>query len=129
VLVLDREAGELLLGFERDLEPGLAAGSGDLTHLAGWAAKLAGATCRMAAFATAIQVTRYPIEHARAVFDLMGADPRVDDDRRGPRSMPSVVRSLGDFAVVGGHGEGVGDDEDADTPGQGDPDVGADGLL
>ena len=40
--------GELLLGFERDLEPRLAAGSGDLAHLAGWAAKLAGATCRLA---------------------------------------------------------------------------------
>jgi replicative DNA helicase len=39
----------LLLGFERDLEPRLAAGSGDLAHLAGWAAKLAGATCRLAA--------------------------------------------------------------------------------
>ena len=48
VLALDHEAGELLLGFERDLEPRLAAGSGDLAHLAGWAAKLAGATCRLA---------------------------------------------------------------------------------
>ena len=37
-----------MLGFERDLEPRLAAGSGDLAHLAGWAAKLAGATCRLA---------------------------------------------------------------------------------
>jgi hypothetical protein len=49
VLTLDPQAGELLLGFERDLEPRLAAGSGDLAHLAGWAAKLAGATCRLAA--------------------------------------------------------------------------------
>jgi len=49
VLVLDQEAAELLLGFERDLEPRLAAGSGDLAHLAGWAAKLAGVTCRLAA--------------------------------------------------------------------------------
>jgi replicative DNA helicase len=48
VLTLDAEAGELLLAFERDLEPRLAAGSGDLDHLAGWAAKLAGATCRIA---------------------------------------------------------------------------------
>jgi len=47
VLVLDQEGGELLLGFERELEPRLAAGSGDLAHLAGWAAKLAGATCAM----------------------------------------------------------------------------------
>jgi replicative DNA helicase len=79
----------------------LAAGSGDLAHLAGWAAKLAGATCRLAGllhlvghfrdgwarpigtdtFAAAIQLAGYLIEHARAVFDLMGADPRIDDAR------------------------------------------------
>ena len=101
VLTLDQEAAELLLGFERDLEPRLAAGSGDLAHLAGWAAKLAGATCRLAAllhlaghlrdgwarpigadtFTGAIRLADYLIEHARAVFDLMGADPRVDDAR------------------------------------------------
>jgi hypothetical protein len=101
VLTLDPQAGDLLLGFERDLEPRLAAGSGDLAHLAGWAAKLAGATCRLAAllhlarllrdgwaqpigtdsFAGAIRLADYLIEHARAVFDLMGADPRLDDAR------------------------------------------------
>jgi hypothetical protein len=101
LLTLDREAAELLLGFERDLEPRLAADSGDLAHLAGWAAKLAGATCRLAAllhlashlrdgwaqpisrdtFAAAIRLADYLIEHARAVFDLMGADLRVDDAR------------------------------------------------
>jgi replicative DNA helicase len=101
LLTLDREAAELLLGFERDLEPRLAADSGDLAHLAGWAAKLAGATCRLAAllhlashfrdgwaqpisrdtFAAAIRLADYLIEHARAVFDLMGADPRIDDAR------------------------------------------------
>jgi replicative DNA helicase len=101
VLTLNQEAAELLLGFERDLEPRLAAGSGDLAHLAGWAAKLAGATCRLAGllhladhlrhgwarpiagdtFAGAIRLAGYLIEHARAVFDLMGADPRVDDAR------------------------------------------------
>jgi replicative DNA helicase len=99
VLTLDPQAGDLLLGFERDLEPRLAAGSGDLAHLAGWAAKLAGATCRLAAllhlaaqlrdgwarpinadtFAGAARLADYLIEHARAVFDLMGADPRLDD--------------------------------------------------
>jgi replicative DNA helicase len=101
VLTLDSQAGDLLLGFERDLEPRLAAGSGDLAHLAGWAAKLAGAACRLAAllhlarhlrdgwaqpigadtFAGAIRLADYLIEHARAVFDLMGADPRTDDAR------------------------------------------------
>jgi replicative DNA helicase len=101
LLVLDPEAAELLLCFERELEPRLAAGSGDLAHLAGWAAKLAGATCRLAAllhlashlregwaqpissntFTAAIRLADYLIEHARAVFDLMGADPRTDDAR------------------------------------------------
>jgi replicative DNA helicase len=101
VLTLDPAAGELLLAFERDLEPRLAAGAGDLAHLAGWAAKLAGAACRLAALlhlashlrdgwsqpigadtvAGAIRLAGYLVEHARAVFDLMGADPRVDDAR------------------------------------------------
>jgi hypothetical protein len=69
--------------------------------LAGWAAKLAGATCRLAAllhladhlregwahpiatdtFANAVRLADYLIEHARAVFDLMGTDPRTDDAR------------------------------------------------
>jgi hypothetical protein len=101
LLVLDQEAADLLLCFERELEPRLAAGSGDLAHLAGWAAKLAGATCRIAGllhlaghlrdgwnrpivadtFAAAIGLAGYLVEHARAVFDLMGADPRLDDAR------------------------------------------------
>jgi replicative DNA helicase len=101
LLVLDQEAAELLLDFERDLEPRLAANTGDLAHLAGWAAKLAGATCRLAAllhlashlrdgwaqpigsdtFAGAVRLAGYLVDHARAVFDLMGADPRVDDAR------------------------------------------------
>ena len=101
VLTLDRSAAELLLAFERELEPRLAAGSGDLAHLAGWAAKLAGATCRLAGllhlashlryswaqpisastFTGAIQLAGYLIEHARAAFDLMGADHRIDDAR------------------------------------------------
>jgi hypothetical protein len=101
LLTLDREASELLLIFERDLEPRLAAGSGDLAQLAGWAAKLAGATCRLAAllhlaeqlrdgwarpigpdtFAAAVRLADYLTEHARAVFDLMGADARIEDAR------------------------------------------------
>jgi replicative DNA helicase len=101
VLVLDPQAAELLLGFERDLEPRLDADNGDLAHLAGWAAKLVGATCRLAGllhlashlrdgwaqpvnpetFAGAIQLANYLTEHACAVFDLMGGDPRLDDAR------------------------------------------------
>jgi hypothetical protein len=101
LLTLDQAAGELLLGFERELEPRLAAGSGDLAHLAGWATKLAGATCRLAGllhlaghlrdgwaqpigadtFAGAARLAGYLVEHARAVFDLMGADLRIEDAR------------------------------------------------
>jgi hypothetical protein len=93
---------ELLLDFERVLEPRLAAGTGDLAHLiAGWAAKLTGATCRIAALlhlaahlrdgwarpvaaetlAGAIRLAGYLTDHALTVFDLMGADPRIDDAR------------------------------------------------
>jgi hypothetical protein len=101
LLTFDQAAAELLLAFERELEPRLAVGSGDLAHLAGWAAKLAGATCRLAGllhlaehlrdgwaqpisadtFAGAARLADYLIEHARIVFDLMGADPRTDDAR------------------------------------------------
>jgi hypothetical protein len=101
LLTLDQAAADLLIAFERDLEPRLAAGSGDLAHLAGWAAKLAGATCRLAGllhlathlrdgwaqpigadtFGGAARLAGYLVEHARAVFDLMGADSRVDDAR------------------------------------------------
>ena len=79
----------------------MAADRGDLAHLAGWAAKLAGATCRIAAllhlaehlrdgwaqpitadsFVGAARLAGYLVEHARAVFDLMGADPRIEDAR------------------------------------------------
>jgi replicative DNA helicase len=101
LLALDQAAAEQLLAFERDLEPRLAAGSGDLAQLASWAAKLAGATCRLAGllhlashlrdgwaqpitadtFAGAVRLAGYLVEHARVVFDLMGADPRLDDAR------------------------------------------------
>jgi replicative DNA helicase len=101
LLTLDASAGELLVEFESDLEPRLAADTGDLAHLAGWAAKLTGATCRIAGllhlaahlrdgwarpisadtFAGALRLAGYLIEHARAVFDLMDADPRVDNAR------------------------------------------------
>jgi replicative DNA helicase len=101
ILTLDPQAAELLLDFERRLEPRLAPGAGDLAYLAGWAAKLTGATCRLAGLLHlaahlrdgwarpvnsdtlhgAIRLAGYLVEHALAVFDLMGADPRVDDAR------------------------------------------------
>jgi hypothetical protein len=76
LLVLDREAAELLLAFERDLEPCLAAGSGDLAHLAGWAQPIGADN-----FAGAIRLADYLVEHARVAFDLMGADPRLEEAR------------------------------------------------
>ena len=84
--------GELLLGFERDLEPRLAAGSGDLAHLAGWAAKLAGATCRLAAL---LHLAEPPARR------LGPADQRRHLRRRRPagrlpgRARPSRVRPDG----------------------------------
>ncbi len=101
ILTLDPQAAELLLDFERALEPRLAPATGDLAHLADWAAKLTGATCRLAGLlhlaghlrdgwaqpvsadtlSGAIRLAGYLVEHALAVFDLMGADPRVDDAR------------------------------------------------
>ena len=40
-----------------------------------------------------------------------------------------VATGLRNFAAVCGHGEDVRDDEDAEAPGEGEPDVGADRLL
>ena len=45
-LVLDAEAGTLVVAFQERLEPRLGAG-GDLAHIADWAGKLVGAACRM----------------------------------------------------------------------------------
>lgn len=86
--------------FEEWLEPQLAPGA-ELSHLAGWANKLAGATARVAAVLhlgdhadldqaiitlvsedvvrRAIRLSRdYLIPHAKAAFGLMGADPTVE---------------------------------------------------
>src|SRR3989337_2162311 len=46
-----------------------------------------------------------------------------------PAPAPPLETLLGDPAAVDDHGEDVRDDEDADTPGKGDPDVAADRLL
>jgi hypothetical protein len=81
------------------VQAGCPSSDGDLAHLAGWAAKLAGATCRLAGLlhlaahlregcaqpinadtlAGAIQLADYLTDHAQAVFALMGADPRTED--------------------------------------------------
>src|ERR1700761_3058290 len=44
-------------------------------------------------------------------------------------ALVSLSQVSGDFAVVGGRGQGVGDDEDAEAPGKGGPDAAADWLL
>src|SRR4029453_15406245 len=68
LLALDPEAAELLLAFEQDLEPRLAPDRRAPPH-------------SPHPFAGAARLAGYLVEHARAVFDLMGADPRTDDAR------------------------------------------------
>ncbi len=100
VLPLSPAAAAGLLQLEADLEPQLAPGAA-LAHLTDWAGKLTGATARLAGLlhlathlrdgwgrpieATtlddAARLARYYLNHALAVFDLMGADPLIDDAR------------------------------------------------
>jgi len=100
-LLLDPVAAAVLLELERELEPRLDAETGDLAHVEGWAAKLAGATARIAGLLhlaehlrdgwarpveagtmhAAVAIARYLTDHALAVFDLMGADPALADAR------------------------------------------------
>jgi replicative DNA helicase len=101
VLDLGEAAAALLRAFEAEVEPRLAADSGDLGHVADWASKLVGAVARIAGllhlaehlhsgFAApvtaptveaAIAIGRYLIEHALAAFGLMGSDQTLDDAR------------------------------------------------
>ena len=100
-ILLDPAAAAVLLELERELEPRLDAETGDLAHVEGWAAKLAGATARIAGLLhlaahlrdgwarpvaaetmhAAVAIARYLTDHALAVFDLMGADPALADAR------------------------------------------------
>ncbi|WP_093801127.1 YfjI family protein [Streptomyces sp. Wb2n-11] len=94
VLQLSPEANEVLVAYERRQEPRLRQRGGDLGHVGNWAAKLGGATCRLAGLlhlathtenghtrpipadtmADAVKLSDYFTGHALAVFDLMGAD-------------------------------------------------------
>ena len=96
-------ADESLQRLERWLEPQLAEGE-DLSYLAGWAQKLAGACARLAAILhvagaikdgpppctidldtveRAIRIGKdYLLPHAEAAFALMGADLRIDKARK-----------------------------------------------
>jgi replicative DNA helicase len=99
VLQLGYEAAAAMLAFEAELEPRLAPGSGDLTHVADWSSKLAGAVARivgllhlaehlydgwghpieLATMQNALTIGRYLTEHALLAFEQMGADPSLDD--------------------------------------------------
>jgi replicative DNA helicase len=101
IISLDPAAAAVLLELERELEPRLDPETGDLAHVEGWAAKLAGATARIAGLLhlaehlragwarpveaetmhAAVAVARYLTDHALAVFGLMGADPALADTR------------------------------------------------
>jgi hypothetical protein len=99
-LRFSREADELLRELERWLEPQLAQGE-PLSHLAGWANKLAGAVVRLAGIlhiaeavgrgerwseiieqetvSAAIAIGRdYLLPHAIAAFGLMGTDDKIE---------------------------------------------------
>ncbi|TCO45532.1 uncharacterized protein DUF3987 [Kribbella antiqua] len=101
-LALDPEAGQVLLDFQNWLEPRLHPQTGQLAGITDWASKLAGAVVRLAALLhvahnfhhgyarpitadtmrAAENVGRYYLDHALAVYDLMGrSDPDLDDAR------------------------------------------------
>lgn len=100
VLPVTPDADDAILELERAIEPRMdASRNGDLAHIADWANKHTGATIRIAALihlgthlrdgwgrpidaetiAAAARVGDYYLQHALAAFDLMGADPTVED--------------------------------------------------
>jgi hypothetical protein len=100
VVPLSADANARVLQLEAELEPHLAR-EGSLGHIADWASKLTGATVRIAGLLhlahdpkragerpvdvpmvdAAARLGRYYLGHAMAVFDEMGADPRISDAR------------------------------------------------
>ncbi|MFG1621186.1 YfjI family protein [Kribbella sp. NPDC049227] len=101
-LVLTDDARQALLEFQDWIEPRLHPRTGQLAPITDWASKLAGAVVRLAGllhvahtFTTgyaqpitadtlhaAEQIGRYYLDHALAVYDLMGrSDPDLDDAR------------------------------------------------
>ena len=95
------DATAVLSAWSAELEPRRRPDA-DLGHIQGWAAKLDGATVRVAGLLhvadhvmdgwgrpieadtmrAAVKIGRYLIAHALAVFDYMGADPRLEAARR-----------------------------------------------
>jgi replicative DNA helicase len=100
-IVLTPTANEAVLHLEETLEPRLHPDHGDLAPIADWASKYIGAIVRIAGLlhiaadpqhgwkhpitadtiAAAGRLGTYYLGHALAVFDLMGADPMVDNAR------------------------------------------------
>ncbi|MEU1875756.1 YfjI family protein [Streptosporangium sp. NPDC020072] len=94
-LVLSPEAAELFAEQRRHTEPRLRPETGDLGHIADWAAKFDGAVARLAGLlhlathiddgwrrpidgptmAAAMELGEYFTTHALAAFDAMGTDP------------------------------------------------------
>jgi hypothetical protein len=105
------EAIAILLAWSAELEPRRRPDA-ELGHIQGWAAKLDGATVRIAGLLhladhvgdgwerpieadtmrAAVKIGRYLVAHALAVFDYMGADPRLEAARR-----------IGQWIVAGRH--------------------------
>jgi replicative DNA helicase len=100
VLTLTRDANDAVLHLEETLEPRLHPDRGDLAPIVDWASKYVGATARLAGLIhlaahrdaltrpisvqtvqSAARLGHYYLGHALAVFDLMGADPMVDNAR------------------------------------------------
>jgi hypothetical protein len=101
VLPLTPAALKLHTEWRAELEPRLRSGTGDLEALRDWAAKLPGATARIAGLlhlaeqprngptspvgeetmARAIDQSRYWVEHAMAAFGAMRAHPALEDAR------------------------------------------------
>ena len=105
IITLSPEADAMIEAFAEELEPQLQR---EYTDIADWAGKLVGNILRIAALlcrasgyrnhdlldvpeklvvdegtmADAVQIGRYFIEHARAAFMLMGADPVISQSRR-----------------------------------------------
>lgn len=100
VLCLTPDAAARVLALEWEVEPRLAAG-GAWAHIVDWGSKYVGAVVRLAGLLSladrvrdgwgapidldvlerAVSLGAYFAEHALAAFDVMGADPLVDDAR------------------------------------------------
>jgi replicative DNA helicase len=93
LLALDQAAGELLLGFERDLEPRLAAGRGDLAHLAGWAAGRLGGWAAGRPSLPAPPAASPPSSTSPATSAMAGPTPSAPTPSPAPSDSPTTSSS------------------------------------